>query len=72
MEEMIAEFDWESQRTPDEKCRVYLRERSGLQKIHIEAYTGGVLKSKGVTFRREELPNIIKALQEAQKRLESK
>lgn len=68
MEDVIAEFDWYSKRTPNEKCRVSVRQsRDDVRKVHIEAYAKGLRVSSGITFRREELPEIIEALNQAQK-----
>ena len=66
MDEIIDEFDWKSERTPNEKCRVSVRQSRSIQKVYIEAYADGVLKSKGITFRIEELPYIIEALRKAE------
>lgn len=66
MDEIIDEFDWYSERTPDEKCRVSIRQSRSIRKVYIEAYAKDVLKHKGITFRAEELPKIIEALHKAQ------
>ena len=66
MDEVVSEFDWYSERTPNEKCRVSVRQSRSVAKVYIEAYADGVRKSPGVTFRAEELPHIIAALQEAE------
>ena len=69
MDQVVAEFDWYSQRTPNEKCRVSIRHSGDVRKVCIEAYADDVLKSKGVTFRAEELPLIIEALRTAEQSL---
>ncbi|HTE18302.1 MAG TPA: hypothetical protein VK689_07960 [Armatimonadota bacterium] len=66
MNEVVGEFPWKSERTPNEVCRVSIRESRGQPRVYVEAYAGGQLKSKGVTFRPEELRDIIAALTKAQ------
>ena len=66
MNEVVAQFPWKSERTPNEVCRVSIRESRGQPRVYVEAYADRQLKSKGVTFRAEELSDIIAALTKAQ------
>jgi hypothetical protein len=70
MDQIIDEFDWYSERTPNEKCRVSVRYSRSIHKVYVEAYADDVLKHKGITFRADELPKIIEALCKAQQAID--
>ena len=69
MDELIAEFPWHSVRTANEICRVQVKDGKYGPKVHIRAYANNEPKTRWFTFRPDELPLIIDALDKAQARL---
>ncbi|HZT41456.1 MAG TPA: hypothetical protein VFA07_04675 [Chthonomonadaceae bacterium] len=66
----IAKFPWPSKNNPDEQCEVYIDKDI----VRIDAVGPGLDggRYKVAKFRLNELPDIIAALQKAQKTLTSK
>lgn len=70
----VEEFPWPSRNNPNGTCRVSVRRgQGGEMKVYILPVEddGNEMKSCGVVFCRDELPNLISALTAAMKTVDS-